>query len=221
MKALPSRAGLAPRAAPRESAARRRGDANVFWRTGHAPRVAAQVSSLLQDMAIVLAVAALTTVLCHRLRQPVVLGYLLAGLIVGPHTPPFSYVHDFETINLLGELGVIFLLFALGLEFNFRKLRKVGATALVSGTLQVALMIWLGYVVGRAFGLGVMESVFLGGIVSISSTVIIVKVVSELRQQDDEWAQIVFGILIVEDVLAVLMLTLLGAAGSAGDVTPL
>lgn len=181
--------------------------------------MAGAVSSLLQDMAIVLAVAGATTILFNRLRQPVVLGYLLAGLIVGPYTPPFSYVHDGESLTLLGELGVIFLLFGLGLEFNFRKLRKVGATALVSGTLQVALMIWLGYVVGRAFGLAPLESIFLGAIVSISSTVIIVKVVSELGQKDEEWAQVVFGILIVEDVLAVLMLTLLGAAGSAGEVS--
>lgn len=181
--------------------------------------MAGEISPLLRDLAIILATAAVTTLVFHRLRQPVVLGYLLAGLVVGPYTPPFSFVSDPDTVRTLGDIGVIFLLFALGLEFNFRKLRKVGPTALISGTLQVALMIWLGYVVGRAFGLEPLGAIFLGAIVSISSTVIIVKVVSELRQQDDEWAQVVFGILIVEDVLAVLMLTLLSAAGGADALT--
>jgi len=181
--------------------------------------VAGEISPLLKDLAIILATAGAATLLFNRFKQPVVLGYLLAGVVVGPYTPPFSFISDPETVRTFGDIGVIFLLFALGLEFNLRKLRKVGATALISGTLQVAIMIWLGYVLGRAFGLDTLGSIFLGAIVSISSTVIIVKVVSELRQQDDEWAQIVFGILIIEDILAVLMLTLLSAAGGAEALT--
>ncbi len=182
--------------------------------------MAGGIPPLLADMAVVLAVAGVTTLLFNRLKQPTVLGYLLAGLIVGPFTWGGAFVQDAGTVRLLGDLGVIFLLFALGLEFNLRKLRKVGATALVSGTLQVALMIWLGYLVGRAFGLPPLGAIFLGSIVSISSTVIIVKVVGERGQQDQEWAQVVFGILIIEDILAVLMLTLLSAAGGAEALTP-
>ena len=128
----------------------------------------------LQDMAVVLTIAAITTVLFHRLHQPVVLGYILAGVIVGPFTAPFPLVHEIETIEILGELGVVVLLFALGLEFNLRKLRRVGFTAVVSGALQAGLMVWLGYIVGRAFGFSPLESIFLGAIISISSTVIIV-----------------------------------------------
>ena len=182
--------------------------------------MAAALAPLIVDLAVIMAVAAAATILFNRLRQPVVLGYLLAGVVVGPHTPPFAFVSDIETITVLGEIGVIFLLFALGLEFNLRKLKQVGATALVSGTLQVVLMLWLGYTVGRAFGLAPLEAIFLGAIVSISSTVIIVKVVTARNEQDEEWAQIVFGILIMEDILAVIMLTLLAAAGGADALTP-
>ena len=172
----------------------------------------------LQDMAVVMIVAALTTVVFHRLRQPVVLGYILAGLIVGPHTPPFAFVRDAATIEVLGELGVVVLLFALGLEFNLRKLRRVGVTAIVAGTLQTALMIGLGYLVGRAFGLSPVEAIFLGGIISISSTVIIVKVLQQQGQMEEEWAQIVLGILIIEDILAVVILTLLAATGEGAAI---
>lgn len=181
--------------------------------------MAGEISPLLKDLAIILATAGLTTIVFNRLRQPVILGYLLAGVLVGPYTFAGSFVTDEGTVRTLGDIGVIFLLFALGLEFNFRKLRKVGVTALISGTLQVLLMIWLGYMVGLAFGLGTLGSIFLGAIISMSSTVIIVKVVSEFKQQDAEWAQVVFGILIVEDILAVLLITVLSATGGADSLT--
>ncbi len=167
----------------------------------------------LQDMALVMVVAAVTTVLFHRLHQPVVLGYLLAGFLIGSQ---FNLVRDQRTIEVLGDLGIVFLLFALGIEFNFRKLRRVGATALVAGVLETSLMVWLGYSVGRAFGLDHVEAVFLGAIISISSTTLIVKVLTEFGQRDEEWSDVIFGILVVEDVLAVLILTLLSTAGGSG-----
>lgn len=181
--------------------------------------MAGEISPLLKDLAIILATAGLATILFNRLKQPVILGYLLAGFIVGPYTFAGSFVSDVAAVRTLGDIGVIFLLFALGLEFNFRKLRKVGVTALVSGSLQVLLMIWLGYVVGIAFGLSTLGAIFLGAIISMSSTVIIVKVVSEYKQQNAEWAQVIFGILIVEDILAVLLITILSATGGADALT--
>jgi CPA2 family monovalent cation:H+ antiporter-2 len=164
-------------------------------------------------LAVVLMVAAATAVICNRARQPVVLGYLLAGIIVGPHTPPFSFIQDQATIETLGELGVVFLLFGLGLHFDLRKLRAVGTTALVAGTLQILIMIWIGFVVGQLFGLSSTDSIFLGAIISISSTVIIVKIVSEFGQQEEKWAQIAFGILIIEDIIAVCILAVLSQTG--------
>src|SRR5215510_10509829 len=105
--------------------------------------------TFLQDLAVVLIVAGLVTVLFHRLKQPVVLGYILAGLIIGPHTPPFPLVQDEATIRTLAELGVILLMFSLGLEFSLRKLRQVGVTALIAAFLEILLMVWVGYEIGR------------------------------------------------------------------------
>src|SRR6058998_3836840 len=100
--------------------------------------------TLLQDLAVVMIVAGLVTIIFHRFKQPVVLGYIMAGLIIGPHTPPFPLIRDQHTIQTLAELGVIFLMFALGLEFNLRKLKKVGVTALIAATLEILLMVWVG-----------------------------------------------------------------------------
>ena len=108
--------------------------------------------AFLQDLATVMLVAGAVTVLFHRLRQPVVLGYIVAGVIIGPHTPPYTLVTDEETIRTLAELGLVALLFSLGLEFSLRHLRQVGATALVAALMGIVLMVWLGYEAGLAFG---------------------------------------------------------------------
>src|SRR5215210_7846489 len=123
-----------------------------------------QHATFLQDLAIVMIVAGIVTVLFRQLRQPVVLGYILAGVIVGPHTPPFPLIADQNTIQTLSELGVIFLMFSLGLEFSLRKLHAVGATALIAAALEILLMVWAGYELGALFGWSKMDSVFLGAI---------------------------------------------------------
>src|SRR4030095_11606450 len=152
--------------------------------------------ALLQDLAVVMIVAALVTVLFHRFKQPVVLGYIIAGVIIGPHTPPFPLIHDQQTIDTLAELGVILLMFSLGLEFSLRKLRQVGGTAFIAAFLEILLMIWVGYEIGRLFGCRTMDSIFLGAILSISSTTIIVKALGDLGKAKERFAQLIFGILI-------------------------
>lgn len=137
-------------------------------------------TDFLQDLAIVMIVAGLVTVLFHQLKQPVVLGYIVAGVIIGPHTPPFPLIRDEETIRTLSELGVIFLMFSLGLEFSLRKLKKVGATAFIAAPLAILVMLWAGYALGQAFGWSGMDSIFLGAILSISSTTIIVKALDDV-----------------------------------------
>ncbi|HEX2022187.1 MAG TPA: cation:proton antiporter, partial [Candidatus Thermoplasmatota archaeon] len=177
-------------------------------------------AALFRDFAVVLLAAGAVALLFYYLRQPVVLGYLLAGFVVGPFSPGPSFVNDAEVMSFLGELGIVFLLFALGLEFNLRKLKKVGAGVVLAGLLETACMIALGYGLGRAFGWAPLQSVFLGAVMSISSTTIIVKVLAERGQKDEEWAQTAFGILIIEDVLAVLILTALSSAGATGNFQP-
>jgi monovalent cation:H+ antiporter-2, CPA2 family len=174
----------------------------------------------IQDLAVVMAIAGIVTVLFHRLKQPVVLGYIAAGVIIGPYTPPFQLIHDEQTIQTMGELGVVFLMFSLGLEFSLRKLFQVGATAIVAAISEIVVMLWLGYEIGRAFGWAAMDSLFLGAILAISSTTIIVKALSDLGVKREPFAQLVFGILIVEDILGIAMLVLLGGIAQTGELSP-
>ncbi len=166
------------------------------------------------NLALVLCVAAGTTLLCQRLRQPVVFGYLLAGVIVGPHVP-IPLVADEAMVHALAELGVIMLMFALGLEFSLRRLFQVGPTAGLIAVSQSGAMIFLGYVLGQAFGWTSLESVYAGAVIAISSTTIIVKAFAE-QKVTGRFTEIVFGVLIIEDLLAIFLLAILTAA-SAGE----
>src|SRR4026208_386301 len=105
-------------------------------------------------------VAGLVTILFHRFKQPVVLGYIIAGVIIGPHTPPFPLIRDKEAIATLSELGVILLMFSIGLEFSLRKLRQVGGTAFIAAFLEILFMVWIGYQIGRLFSWSAMDSIF-------------------------------------------------------------
>ncbi|MFZ9408509.1 MAG: cation:proton antiporter, partial [Burkholderiaceae bacterium] len=160
--------------------------------------------------------AAMVTVGFHLLRLPVVLGYILAGVLIGPHVLPKPLISDEVTIKTLSELGIVFLMFSLGLEFSFRRLRKVGVTALIAAPLEILLMIFVGYEVGQWFGWTRMDSLFLGAMISISSTTIIVKALQESRLTKEPFAQIIFGILIVEDILAIVLLALLSGIAMTG-----
>jgi monovalent cation:H+ antiporter-2, CPA2 family len=167
---------------------------------------------------MVLCVAAVTTVLFHRLRQPVVLGYVLAGLIIGPHVP-IPLVVDAETIRVLSEVGVILLMFSLGLEFSLRKLFELGGTTSLTAVLQCSLLLGLGFVAGRAFGWTVVESLFAGAIIAISSTTIIARAFDEQNIRGKQ-REIVVGILIVEDLIAILLMAILTGVASGSGLTP-
>ncbi|AIR88810.1 cation:proton antiporter [Pseudomonas cremoricolorata] len=175
--------------------------------------------SFIQDLAVIMLVAGVVTILFHRLKQPVVLGYIVAGFIIGPHTPPFGLIHDEDTIKTLAELGVIFLMFCLGLEFSLRKLFKVGATAFIAAFLEIVLMIWIGFEIGRWFGWSTMDSLFLGAILAISSTTIIVKALNDLKMKNERFAQLIFGVLIVEDILGIGIIALLSGIAVSGTVS--
>src|SRR5687767_8915140 len=123
--------------------------------------------NIITDLGLILAVAGLTTLICKKIRQPVVLGYIIAGFLVGPYTPLLPSVTDEEGVRTLSAMGVIFLLFSLGLEFSFKKLVKVGGSAFISAVVGIILMIILGYFVGRLLGWSVMDCIFLGVLLSM------------------------------------------------------
>lgn len=175
----------------------------------------------LVTLALVLGVAGVTTIVFNRLKQPVVLGYIVAGLLVGPHVS-FISTADTSLIQALSELGVILLMFALGLEFRLGALMKVGPTALLTGLFQCSAMIWLGYMTGRLFGWTQLESVFLGAIIAISSTTIIARAFEDLKVKDPVRG-IVVGVLLVEDLVAIVLMAVMtavatGAGVSAGEL---
>jgi monovalent cation:H+ antiporter-2, CPA2 family len=173
---------------------------------------------LLQDLAIVMMVAGVVAFLCYRFKQPVVLGYIVAGIIIGPYTLPFPLIKDQEAIATLSELGIIFLMFGLGLEFSLRKLKQVGTGAIITALIELPLMLGIGFALGHAFGWSRMDSVFLGGIIAISSTTLIVKALGESGKVREGFASLVFGLLIVEDIFAVVLLALLSGVARTGSL---
>jgi monovalent cation:H+ antiporter-2, CPA2 family len=164
---------------------------------------------LISDLGLILGAAAIITILFKWLKQPLVLGYLIAGFLVGPHFHVFPTIADAESIKVWAEIGVIFLLFSLGLEFSFKKLLKVGTPASVTALVEVVFMLVVGFVVGKLLGWSRTDSMFLGGMLCISSTTIIIRAFDELGVKGHKFASLVFGILIVEDLVAILLMVLL------------
>lgn len=164
---------------------------------------------LISDFGLILITAALALLLFKKIKQPLVLGYLVAGFLAGPHFPFFPTVKVVSNVEVWAEIGVIFLLFSLGLEFSFKKLMKVGGTASITAVTQIVTMIAIGYLVGQWIGWKQMDSIFLGVILSISSTTIILKTFDELGVKAQKFAGIVVGSLIVQDIVAILMMVLL------------
>lgn len=167
------------------------------------------IPHLITDLALILCSAGIVTLLFKKLNQPLVLGYIIAGLLVSPHFHLFPTVIEIDSIKIWAEIGVIFLLFSLGLEFSFKKLVKVGSTAAITGLFEVSLMFTVGYFAGQLMGWGKMDSIFLGGIIAISSTTIIFRAFDELNLKSKKFAGIVIGVLVIEDLVAVLLMVLL------------
>jgi len=164
---------------------------------------------LITDLALILCSAGVVTLIFKRLNQPVVLGYIIAGLLVGPNFSLFPTITEIDTIKIWAEIGVVFLLFSLGLEFSFKKLVRVGNTAAVTGLFEVTAMLVTGFFTGQLLGWNKIDSLFLGGIIAISSTTIIFRAFDELNLKSKKFAGIVIGVLVIEDLVAVLLMVLL------------
>ena len=171
--------------------------------------VSLHLQPLISDLGLILMTAAVAVLLFKKIKQPLVLGYLIAGFLAGPHFVFFPTVKEVSSVEVWAEIGIIFLLFSLGLEFSFKKLMKVGGSASITAVTQIISMIIIGYMVGQWIGWNSMDSVFLGVIISISSTTIILKTFDELGVKTQKFAGIVIGSLIVQDIVAILMMVLL------------
>jgi CPA2 family monovalent cation:H+ antiporter-2 len=164
---------------------------------------------LITDLGLILMTAGIAVLLFKKMKQPLVLGYLIAGFLAGTHFDFFPSVSDIKSVEVWAEIGVIILLFSLGLEFSFKKLMKVGGTASITAVTQIISMVLMGFLVGKWMGWSQMDSIFLGVILSISSTTIILKTFDELGVKAKKFAGIVIGSLIVQDIVAILMMVLL------------
>ena len=164
---------------------------------------------LIQDFAVVMIVAAIMVFVTHKLKQPMVIGYILAGMLIGPFTPPFSLVHNVGTINTLAELGIIILLFVIGTEFPITKLRSVGRISMIVGIAESLGTLLVTFFVARTLGFSQFDSMFLALAMSVTSTVVTVKLLEELNMINDKSSVLIMGILIVEDVIVITMLGIL------------
>jgi len=171
-----------------------------------------------QDLAEIMLTSGLITLLFHRLKQPVVLGYILAGIMIGPHTSFTPLVSNIKIIKIFAELGVIFLIFSLGLEFSLRNLNKVGISAFTAAVIEIIAMVLIGYEIGHMFHWSDINALFLGAMIAISSTTITVKAINELGLQKKDFVQLIFGILIIEDILAIAILVLLSGIATSDSV---
>ena len=165
---------------------------------------------LITDLALILAVAAVVTILFKRLKFPLILGYIIAGIIISPHFNFFPTVYEFSDVQVWGEIGVIFLLFSLGLEFSFKKVAKIGGSASVAAGFEAVGMGLLGFFTGKILGWPLMDCIFLGACLTISSSSVIIKSFEDLALKHRNFANLVYGILVVEDLIAVIILVLLG-----------
>ena len=177
----------------------------------------AELPALINDLALILVSAGIVTLIFKKLKQPLVLGYIVAGFLVSPHMPYTASVADLESIHLWADIGVMFLLFSLGLDFSFKKILKMGASPIISTTTIIFFMSITGLLVGQLFGWSKMDCIFLGGMLAMSSTTIIYKAFDDLGLRQQQFAGLVMSVLILEDILAIVMMVMLSAIASGNN----
>lgn len=165
--------------------------------------------AIISDLALILVTAGVTTVIFKWLKQPLVLGYIIAGLLIGPYFPWFPVINDHESVEVWSEIGMVFLLFAIGLEFSFKKLRKQAGTVGITALTELISMCIIGFLLGKVMGWSQMDSIFLGAMLSMSSTTIIAKAFDDLKMKGERFTGSVIGVLVVEDLAAILMMVVL------------
>ncbi len=173
--------------------------------------------TIVQDFEVIMIVAAIMLLVTYRLKQPMVLGYILAGMIIGPYTPPFPLLQDIETINIFAELGIIMLLFVIGTDFPIQKLRSVGRISIIVALAESIGTLFFTLLVGQQLGFSFYDSIFIALAMSITSTVVTVKILEELRMITDTSSTLILGISIVEDIMAISILAVIQSMAAGGD----
>jgi len=178
-----------------------------------------EIGQVIQDFAVIMIVASVMALISYKLKQPLVIGYIIAGIIIGPHTPPFSLILHLDILNLFAEIGVILLLFVVGMEFPIEKLRSIGRKALVIAMTEAFGTFAIGFVVAQSLHYSVYNSLFLALAVSVTSTVIVMRILEELDLIKHEASSIILGVAIIEDIIVISILAILQSVGSTGHVS--
>jgi CPA2 family monovalent cation:H+ antiporter-2 len=173
---------------------------------------------VVMDLAVIMVVAAIMLGITFKLKQPMVIGFIIAGMLIGPFTPPFSLVSSIETVSLMAEIGIILLLFAVGTEYPVAKPRSIGRKALVIAMSEALGTFAIGYFVGQQMGMALFDSLFLALSISVTSTVIVMRVLEELGMVRDEAAVLLLGVAVIEDIIIVSMLAVLQSVAATGDL---
>lgn len=182
--------------------------------------VAIEVGQILQDFSVIMIVAGAMAMLSFRFKQPMVIGYIGAGMIIGPHTPPFSLVLNLDVLNLFAEIGIVLLLFVVGMEFPIEKLRKIGKKAFLIALSEALGTFSIGFIVGQyALNFSFFDSLYLALAISVTSTVIVMKVLEELDMIREESSVLILSVAIIEDILVISMLAILQSVGSTGGLS--
>lgn len=177
-----------------------------------------EIGPILQDFTIIMIAASIMAMVSYKLKQPMVIGYIIAGMIIGPFTPPFSLISNFDVLNLFAEIGVILLLFVVGMEFPIEKLKKIGKKALVIAFSEGLGTFTIGYIVCQALNYSVADSLFLALAISVTSTVIVMRILEELGMFKEEATIMILGVAVIEDIIIISMLAILQSVSSGGEV---
>jgi CPA2 family monovalent cation:H+ antiporter-2 len=177
------------------------------------------IELFVRDFAIIMIVASVMALISHRLKQPMVIAYIAAGMIIGPYTPPFSLITQIDTLQLFAEIGVILLLFVVGMEFPIEKLRRIGRKASIIASAEAAGTFLAGYGVGQLLGFPFYDSLFVALAISVTSTVIVMRVLEELKMIKDEASTLILGVAIIEDIIIISMLAVLQSVASTGSLS--
>jgi monovalent cation:H+ antiporter-2, CPA2 family len=177
---------------------------------------------IVQDFAIMMIIAAVMLIITYKLRQPMVIGYILAGMVIGPYTPPFRLIQNVETVNVFAELGIIMLLFVIGTEFPIAKLKSVGKTSVIVGVPESLGTLIIVFFIAQTLGFSFFDSIFIALAMSITSTVVTIKILEELNILKDRSSVLILGVLIIEDIIAVSSLAILQSTITTGaDQVPI
>lgn len=178
-----------------------------------------EIAQVIQDFAIIMIVASIMALISYKLKQPLVIGYIIAGIIIGPHTPPFSLIWHLDVLNLFAEIGIILLLFVIGMEFPIDKLRNIGKKVSIIATSEALGTFAVGFVVAQSLHYSLFNSLFLALAISVTSTVIVMRILEELDMIKEEASTIILGVAIIEDIIIISMLAILQSVGSSGHVS--